>query len=60
MYKIPIICTTVAGAMALTSKLNENLITKLKVLSDYKRFPSESKYTSKGPKIQSKDNCDLP
>ena len=57
---MPIACTTVAGATAIISQFKKNLITKLKGSSDYKEFPSKSQYTSKGPQIYCKHNCDLP
>ena len=37
-----IACTTVAGAIAITSQFKKNLITKLKGSSDYKEFLSKS------------------
>ena len=43
--------TTVAGATAVTIKFRKNLITNLKVSSDYKEFPSKSLHTSKCPQI---------
>ena len=52
--------TTVAGVTTVTSQFKKNLITKWKGLADYKEFPSKSQNTSKGLKILSKHNCDLP
>ena len=57
---MPIAHITVAGAVAVISRFNKSLVTRLKRLSDYKEFPSKSQYTSKGPKVESKHNCDLP
>ena len=48
---MPIACTTVTGAMAVTILFRKNLITKFKGSADYKEFPSKSQYTSKGPQI---------
>ena len=39
---MPIACTKVVGAMAVTSQFRKNLITKLKGLADYKEFSSKS------------------
>ena len=50
----------VASSMAITTQFNENLTTKLKGLYEYKKFQSKSQHISKGPKIKSKHNCDLP
>ena len=46
-----IACTTVAGAMAVTSQFKKNLTTKFKVSRDYKELPSKSQYMSKAPQI---------
>ena len=48
---MPISCTTVAGAMVVTSQIRKNLIIKIKGSADYKEFPSKSPYISKGPQM---------
>ena len=39
---MPITCTTVAGAMVVTSQFKKTLITEIKGSSDHKDFPSKS------------------
>ena len=48
---MPIACTIVASAIAVTSQFGKSLITKLKGLADYKKYSSKSQHTSKGLQI---------